>query len=98
MGSVRPLDENFLKMMLRRNFKTWITLEEHGLIGGFGSTILEWLSEREEIRSVRLKRIGVKDEFLHELGNQEYTRKKLKIDSNGIKNLIKIYENYWLRL
>ena len=89
LGSVRPLDENFLKMMLRRNFKTWITLEEHGLIGGFGSTILEWLSEREEIRSVRLKRIGVKDEFLHELGNQEYTRKKLKIDSNGIKHLIK---------
>ena len=31
--------------ILKKNFKYWITLEEHGIIGGLGSAILEWLCE-----------------------------------------------------
>tara|TARA_Y100000739_G_C20582952_1_gene453795 strand:- start:707 stop:1630 length:924 start_codon:yes stop_codon:yes gene_type:complete len=89
MGSVRPLDEDFLKKMAKKNFKYWITLEEHSLIGGFGSTILEWLLDNNMMKSIALKRLGIRDEFIHELGNQNYIRNKLKIDKEGIKNFIK---------
>jgi transketolase len=82
MGGVRPLDEEFLEDMSRR-FETWVTLEEHGMSGGLGSSILEWLNENGKDR-IKVKRIGTPNRFLHELGKQEYTREKLKIDSAGI--------------
>ena len=50
MGSVRPLDIEFLEKA-KEKFKTWITLEEHGIIGGLGSSILEWISERQYNRN-----------------------------------------------
>ena len=84
MGGIRPLDEEFLKNMLRRNFKAWITLEEHGRIGGLGSTILEWLNDNNLESKITLKRVGTPLEFINELGNQQYTRQKLGIDSKGI--------------
>ena len=67
----------------------WITIEEHGLIGGLGSTILEWLSDNNLLDKINLKRLGVENKFIHNLGNQSYTRKILGLDSEGIKKWIK---------
>ena len=50
MSSIRPLDNSFLDSMIKLDFKKWITLEEHGLIGGLGSTILEWISDKDLIK------------------------------------------------
>lgn len=73
MGSVKPLDEGFLKNCIDQGYKKWITLEEHFKSGGLGSAILEWLNENNE-NSITVHRIGVEDHFIHKLGNQEYTR------------------------
>ena len=89
LGSVRPLDEDFLRKMVKRKFKTWVTLEEHGFIGGLGSTILEWLLDNNFINSVNLKRIAIQNKFIHELGDQKYIRNKLKLDKKGIKSFLK---------
>ena len=59
LGSIRPLDQEFLLKMSRKDFKYWITLEEHGLIGGLGSTILEWVSQINLLNTVKLKMIGI---------------------------------------
>ena len=37
MGSVKPLDTNFLEGVVKQGFKRWIVLEEHSIIGGLGS-------------------------------------------------------------
>ena len=89
MSSIKPLDKEFLKRMIRRNFSKWITVEEHGLVGGLGSTILEWLSDNNLLDKINLKRLGVENKFIHNLGNQSYTRKILGLDSEGIKKCIK---------
>ena len=75
--------------MIKRNFCKWITVEEHGLVGGLGSTILEWLSDNNLLDKINLKRLGVENKFIHNLGNQSYTRKILGLDSEGIKKWIK---------
>lgn len=82
LGSVKPLDESFLRIMAER-FPYWLSLEEHGITGGVGSALLEWLSDRHSLR-IQLKRLGVPDAFLHELGNQYYTRRQLGLDSYGL--------------
>ncbi len=88
MGSIIPLDDNFLKHMINLGFKTWITLEEHNINGGLGTTILEWLNENSFTKKIKVKRVAVANEFIHKLGNQAYTRSKLGLDADGIKKTI----------
>ena len=82
LGSVKPLDGPFLTAMAGR-FPHWLSLEEHGITGGLGSALLEWLSDRAG-PPIRLRRMGVPDTFLHELGNQAYTRRQLGLDARGL--------------
>jgi len=89
LGSVRPIDNKFLKKMVDKNFDLWITIEEHGKIGGFGSTIIEWVNENDYSGVVKIKRLAVENKFIHKLGNQEYTLSKMGLDSEGIQKTIK---------
>ena len=82
LGGVKPLDEGFLRAMAER-FQCWLSLEEHGITGGLGSALLEWLAD-QQYHSIRLKRLGVPDRFLHELGSQAYTRRQLGLEKEGI--------------
>ncbi|WP_341900490.1 transketolase C-terminal domain-containing protein [Synechococcus sp. UW140] len=82
LGGVKPLDDTFLRSMAER-FPNWLSLEEHGITGGVGSALLEWLSG-QDVQPIRLKRLGVPDVFLHELGNQSYTRQQLGLDADGL--------------
>jgi len=56
MRFVRPLDEALL-LELAETHRRFITLEEHSLMGGFGSAVCEFLSDRG--LHVTVERIGV---------------------------------------
>jgi 1-deoxy-D-xylulose-5-phosphate synthase len=56
MRFVRPLDEALL-LELAQTHARFITLEEHSLPGGFGSAVVEFLSDRRV--DVRVERIGI---------------------------------------
>ena len=86
MGTVKPLDVNFLDALARRCDR-WITLEEHGLIGGLGSAVLEWLAGTRH--TVQLTRIGIPDVFIHEIGDQTFVRSSLGLDASSIHSAIK---------
>ena len=88
LGGVKPLDADFLEAMAER-FPRWLSLEEHGITGGLGSALLEWLAEREG-PPIRMKRLGVPDAFLHELGNQSYTRRQLGLDMVGLAQTFRL--------
>ena len=89
LGSIKPIDKNFLKKMVERGYKKWFTLEEHSVIGGLGSTVLEWISDNYSKKNIDVCRLGISDSFIHELGNQNYVRSKIGIDSPGIIKKIK---------
>ena len=85
-GSVKPLDQEFLYEMKKR-FSCWFSIEEHSVIGGLGTSILEWLNYQEEIP--RLEILGIPDRFIHKLGKQGYIRNSIGLDSDGILERIK---------
>jgi transketolase len=87
LGGVKPLDERFLAEIAER-FPHWLSLEEHGITGGVGSALLEWLADRDG-PPIRIRRLGVPDRFLHELGNQAYTRRQLSLDAEGLAKTIR---------
>jgi transketolase len=72
-SSIKPLDED----VLDREFgdcSVVSTIEEHGLTGGFGSAVAEWMADRWPRPGARLLRFGCRDEFLHYAGNQDEAR------------------------
>jgi transketolase len=86
-ASVKPLDESLLTEIFHR-FKAVATLEEHSLIGGFGSAVAEWAVDHV-VNTNKLIRFGTRDLFLHRLGEQEYSREQhglsLKAIVSGIQ-------------
>ena len=87
MGSTKPLDNEFLRETINLGYTQWITVEEHHRCGGLGSAVIEWLNDNDA-KNIEVKRIGIDDMFIHELGNQGYVRERYKIDWKAIKQTI----------
>ena len=83
---VKPLDEKLL-CNAAASAKKIITVEENVLMGGFGSAVLE-LFEKVGIHDVRVKRLGIKDEFA-EHATQAELRSMYGIDEVGIANAVR---------
>lgn len=87
MGSIKPLDNEFLERRIQEGYTQWISLEEHYITGGVGTTLLEWLSKNNK-KDIRLTRIGIGDHFIHELGGQDYVRKTEGVEMNAIVRVV----------
>lgn len=79
--TIKPLDEEYLTRAVRQ-FDTIVTVEEHGVIGGLGSAISEWLHRHGH--ETNLVSIGTPDAFMHEIGSQDYARHKYGLTPEGI--------------
>lgn len=78
---VKPLDEELILDYARRT-KNVVTIEEHVLMGGFGTAVLE-LFEAAGLTDVKVKRIGIPDEFV-EHGKQNILRANYGLTAEGI--------------
>lgn len=57
--TIKPIDKDLIVEVAKKTGKV-ITAEEHSIIGGLGSAVAEVLSEEYP---VKIKRIGIRDEF-----------------------------------
>lgn len=78
---VKPLDEELLHNLANR-FQRFYVVEEGGLAGGFGSSVLEWLSDHSFNR-IEVTRIGLPDRFIPH-GSREELLAELGLDAQGI--------------
>jgi len=85
MRFVKPLDKDLLSFVFEK-FEKIITIEDGTIVGGFGSAILEFMSENNYQSSVI--RLGIPDEFI-EHGTQNELYKVCGYDVNGICSTIK---------
>lgn len=87
MRFAKPLDKELLDDVASR-FRKVVTLEENSIIGGFGSGVLEYFSEKNYKNDIL--RIGLPDKFIDH-GTQEELHKMLGIDPDGIVNQVVIF-------
>ena len=80
--TVKPIDQNAVIDACDKT-SAIITVEEHNLIGGLGSTIAEILMDRN-LSIDRFLRIGLRDEYSSVVGSQKYLRKNYEMDSKSI--------------
>jgi transketolase len=84
--TVKPLDDACLAEALQR-FELVVTIEEHSLIGGFGSAVVEWAVDNG-LDTRKLLRIGTPDRFFRESGEQEHAREQLGLSAHQIADRI----------
>ncbi len=82
---IKPLDSEMI-LDWARKVRNIITVEEHVLDGGFGSAVLEMLSDNgifSNGNNYKIKRVGIRDRFV-EHGSQNVLRAEYKVDSTAI--------------
>ncbi len=72
MHTVKPLDNSAI-LAAAKETPIIVTVEEHSIIGGLGGAVAECLSELSGPKAT-LIRIGLRDEFSCEVGDQNYLR------------------------
>ena len=78
---LKPLDEDTVKELLK-TFRKIVTVEEHTVIGGFGSAVCELAAETGS--GCRVKRIGLEDCFTAVVGDRQYLREVYGMDAKAI--------------
>jgi transketolase len=80
--TVKPLDEATLAAVFS-SYPVVAVVEEHGKIGGLAGGISEWLAGRSTGRGSLLS-FGTDDAFMHEVGSQDYARRKFGLTAENI--------------
>lgn len=80
---LKPVNERLLLEMLKK-VKKIVTLEEHLLIGGLGSTIAEILADNK--KTILLKRLGIQDKYYYAYGGRGNIQSLCGLD---LENIVK---------
>ncbi|HYC85649.1 MAG TPA: transketolase C-terminal domain-containing protein [Chryseosolibacter sp.] len=81
--TIKPLDEKRLDRIFRR-YPLVAVVEEHSRIGGLGGAIAEWRARQPSGSWAAMLSFGSDDEFMHEVGSQEYARRKYGLTADSI--------------
>jgi transketolase len=76
MHTIKPIDKEII-IIASKVADIIVTIEEHSIIGGFGSAVAEVVTDNN--LEVKLKRFGLKDSFCTEAGTQEEL-----LEANGL--------------
>lgn len=85
MRFAKPLDEEILHRVFKE-FEFVITIEDGTITGGFGSAVIEFMTENQY--SSRVKRMGVPDRFIDQ-GTTEELYRECGFDAEGIFTTVK---------
>jgi 1-deoxy-D-xylulose-5-phosphate synthase len=85
MRFVKPLDEELLHEIFSK-FKKVITVEDGCLMGGFGSAVIEWMSDNGY--TAQVKRLGIPDAVI-EHGEQIELHRECGFDPEGIADAVR---------
>jgi 1-deoxy-D-xylulose-5-phosphate synthase len=85
MRFVKPLDGELLQEVFGK-FKKVLTVEDGCIMGGFGSAVIEWMSDHGYAAQVR--RLGIPDRIV-EHGEQIELHRECGFDPGGIANAVR---------
>lgn len=84
--TVKPIDKDVIRYCSEQ-YQYIVTVEEHNIVGGFGSAVAEVLAESHG--NAQLIRIGLNDLYCTRVGNQRYLREQYGMDVNAIEDKIR---------
>jgi transketolase len=91
MHTIKPLDVDAV-MAAARDTSAIISIEEHSVVGGLGSAIVETLADNGSL-DVPVKRIGLPPKFASDVGSQEYLWNLYGLSVEGISQTVDEFLN-----
>ena len=85
VDNIKPISDKITKEIVP-NYNYLITVEEHSIIGGFGSAVLENVNDKQLSR--KILRIGLPDSFI-EHGNKQFLLEKYGLTGEKIAKKVK---------
>ncbi|MDR1645158.1 MAG: transketolase [Tannerellaceae bacterium] len=85
--TVKPIDEDMIRNC-SKEYERIVTVEEHNIIGGFGSAISEVLAEIPTCEKAIQIRIGLNDTYSCIVGSQKYLRNEYGMSAARIATRI----------
>ncbi len=82
-STVKPIDADAI-VDAASQAKLVVTVEEHSVVGGLGSAVLETLSDRLTGALPPVKRLGIPDKFAEHYGSQAKLMEDFRFDAKGI--------------
>lgn len=79
--TVKPIDVEYLRKVCDRTDRIY-TLEEHTIVGGFGSAVCETVCSFD--KRPRVIRLGLNDTYCAIVGNQQYLEKHFGLDGESV--------------
>lgn len=89
MHTIKPLDVEAV-VAAARETAAIVTLEEHSVVGGLGSAVIEALVD-SGVLDIPVKRIGLPDRFTSEVGNQEHL---LDVNALSVGKILETVEQF----
>ena len=86
--TVKPLDAPTI-VDAASNTRLVVTVEEHSVIGGLGSAVLETLSDHMTGSIPPLRRLGIPDRFSAHYGSQQKLMEDCAIHAQGIEAAVR---------
>jgi transketolase len=87
MPTVKPLDTEALAAVAAR-VPAIVTVEEHGVIGGLGSAVAEFLAEADLLDGRKFRRVGFPDVFPAGYGDQAGMMRRYGITADAVAGLV----------
>lgn len=84
--TVKPMDKETI-IACAEQFDLLVTVEEHNIVGGFGSAVAEVLAELNTHRA-RLIRVGLEDKYSSIVGTQKYLRNEYGMSASAIAQTV----------
>ena len=84
MHTIKPLDEDQIKQSIKKT-KLFVTIEEHSIIGGLGSSVAEFISDLKD--TPRLIKFGLKDNYTIS-GDYSFILEQSSLTAGNISNKI----------
>ncbi len=82
---IKPLANKAI-LDISSKYKYIVTMEEHTVVGGFGSAVAEVIAENS--CNCRFKMIGIQDEFASLVGDRKYLRKQYRMDADSVAKVV----------
>ena len=86
--TVKPLDSDAI-LDAARSTRLVVTVEEHSLVGGLGSAVLEALADKLTGPLPPVKRLGIPDRFSVHYGSQQAPMEDCHIDAKSIGSAVR---------
>lgn len=84
--TVKPIDKETIEECAK-NYDLIVTVEEHNVIGGFGSAISEVIAELHGTKA-RVLKVGLNDKYSSIVGSQKYLRDVYGMSADKIMNRV----------